>query len=412
MTKNDAWVIKTDSQGIEQWSKTFDSGGNDLALSIQKIDDDSYLITGSSWIINIDSNGKKLWSKELNRNYNSIIQTNDGALIGLTSADVYQSPITTKDIVLVKLDEWQKKYGGWNNEDNDRSSIHSGNMPADEYPSYVQETSDGGFIVIGETETRHCYIDESKIGNDNICVIADEAWVIKTNAKGEILWDEKYGGVGNDYFNFIQQTSDNGYIIVGKKSTSNSAYGGPYNAWILKIDSSGNEQWSKTFGGQKDDLFHHVKQTLDDGFIILGDTNSFGTDSVDGWVIKTDQNGNEQWSKTLGGNGDDSIHDVQQISENSYLIAGSTLSYGNGKSDAWLINIIDEDPNNLDSMQEIALEDLSTQNSFAGTGDDSKSSAPDIEIPEEESIPGFEILSAVLSLVTLFYFERGGVRKK
>jgi predicted secreted protein len=163
---------------------------------------------------------------------------------------------------------------------------------------------------------------------------SDDVWLIKTDSSGNLVWNKTFGGSGDDYGESVQQTSDGGYIIAGD---TNSYGAGNYDVWLIKADSSGNLAWNKTFGGSGDDYGDSVQQTSDAGYIIVGYTNSYGAGSGDVWLIKADSSGNEMWNKTFGASGYDYRPSVQQTSEGGYIIAGFTSSYGAGGLDVWLI---------------------------------------------------------------------------
>ncbi len=182
----------------------------------------------------------------------------------------------------------------------------------------VQQTSDGGYIITGNTESYGA-------GRSDI-------WLIKTDDAGKEQWSKTFGGIGDDYGCSVQQTSNGGYIIVG----CTGSYGFR-DLWLIKTDSFGNEQWNKTFGGTLEDWGHSVQQTTDGGYIITGCTESYGAGSADVWLIKTDSDGEEQWNKSFGGNKNDRGYSVQQITDGGYIITGVTYSYSTGSFDVWLI---------------------------------------------------------------------------
>jgi hypothetical protein len=176
---------------------------------------------------------------------------------------------------------------------------------------YVQQTTDGGYIITGETNR--------------------DVWLIKTNSTGNIIWDKNFGGISG---NCVQQTTDDGYIIIG---TTGSIGAGQYDIWLIKTDTTGNEEWNKTFGGLYNDRGYSCQQTTDDGYIITGVTESFGAGDEDAWLIKTDSTGSEEWNRTFGGTEDDDGRYVQQTTDGGYIVTGQTWSFSINFNAAWLI---------------------------------------------------------------------------
>ena len=197
---------------------------------------------------------------------------------------------------------WTKTFGG-NDEDDGYS---------------VQQTTDGGYIITG-----------SFFGNGN-----SDVYLIKTDGNGDSLWTKTFGGNDEDVGYSVQQTTDGGYIITGYTFSFGN---GLRNVYLIKTDGNGNEQWNKTFSGTSTwSEGRSVQQTTDGGYIITGVTVSSGNvDSV--YLIKTDGSGNEQWTKTFGGGGEDIGYSVQQTTDGGYIITGITSSFGNGDGDVYLI---------------------------------------------------------------------------
>ncbi len=154
-----------------------------------------------------------------------------------------------------------------------------------------------------------------------------DIFLIKTYANGNVQWAKTYGGIDFDFAYSVQQTSDGGYIVAGDTRSFGAGY---YDIFLIKTDANGNVQWAKTYGGTNDDRASSVQQTSDGGYIVAGHTFSFGAGSYDIFLIKTDANGNVIWAKTYGGTDYDWASSVQQTSDGGYIVAGGTRSFGAG----------------------------------------------------------------------------------
>ncbi|MFO8078447.1 MAG: hypothetical protein R6U21_07395 [Thermoplasmatota archaeon] len=167
-------------------------------------------------------------------------------------------------------------------------------------------------------------------------------WLIKTDSNGNEIWNKTFGGRDEDFGHWITKDHNGGYIATGYTRS----YGNGLNdVWLIKIDENGNELWNRTFGGEYVEWGKYLIG-LNDGYIVVGSTYSYGSGGSDIWLIKIDENGNELWNKTFGGNDSDYGNKIIQSDEGGYVIVGNTISYGAGFYDVWLIKI-DENGNEL-----------------------------------------------------------------
>jgi hypothetical protein len=340
---DDVYLIKTNSNGIIQWHKTFGGDYSDYGRSVQQTNDNGFIIVGryyypnsegSIYLIKTDSEGNEQWSKTFGNMYYfddgwSVQQTNDDGFI-IAGVSEYRENTGHRniDVILVKTDsygnkEWEKLFGS------DADFGHN-----DDYGYSLQITNDGGYIIAG-------YSVSYASGKD--------VYLIKTDSDGNETWEKFYGGSNDDYGREIKQTNDNGYIITG---ATNSFGAESFDVYLLKTDSNGNELWSKTFGGSGNDEGYSVQQTNDGGFIISGFTNTYGGGNYDVYLIKTDSVGNEIWHSTYDANGSEYAYSVRQAIDNGYIIVGKTGPYGSANTEVYLIKTERESPFVITSPRE------------------------------------------------------------
>jgi hypothetical protein len=147
-------------------------------------------------------------------------------------------------------------------------------------------------------------------------------------------WSQTYGGSSDDYAYSLVQTSDGGYALAGLTDSSGA---GGFDFYLVKTDSAGNMNWSKTYGGSSDDYAYSLVQTSDRGCALAGYTSSFGAGYYDFYLVKTDASGSLQWSKTYGGSGDEEAYSLVLTSDGGYVLAGYTTSSIGGGRDSWLV---------------------------------------------------------------------------
>jgi len=325
----DIWLIKTNISGDTVWTKTFGGSDIDEGRCVRQIYDDfgipaGYIITGYSnnygmgsadvWLIKTDTIGDTIWTKTFGGNdfdwSGSVQQTTDGGYI--ITGGTFSYGAGDHDAWLIKIDAlgdtiWTKTFGG----------------SALDWSGSVQQTIDGGYIIIGGTYSYGA-------GNHDI-------WLIKTDSMGNTSWTRTFGGVGEDWGESIQQTTDGGYIIAG--NTYSYAVGG-CDIWLIKTDSNGNQEWSQTFGGSNWEMSYSAQQTTDSGYIITGYSESYyGAGDADIWLIKTDNQGEMNWTRIYGEIGDYKSRLVQQTTDGGYIITGHAQADGTGLRDLLLIKV-------------------------------------------------------------------------
>jgi hypothetical protein len=199
---------------------------------------------------------------------------------------------------------WTRTYGGG----------------ADDLAADIQQTSDGGYIMVGHTKSFGAGLYD--------------VYLVKTDANGDTLWTRSYGGTHYDYSSSVRQTADGGYIILG----STWSFGaGDCDFYLLRTDANGDTLWTRTYGGFGEDHGDCIQLTSDGGYIATGYTESFGAGSFDVWLLKFDANGNTLWTRTYGESSLDMGHFVEQTSDGGYVIAGVFSSYDARCWDAYLI---------------------------------------------------------------------------
>ena len=163
---------------------------------------------------------------------------------------------------------------------------------------------------------------------------ADDVYLIKTDSLGNEEWSQTYGGTDNDWGHFVSQTLDDGYILVGYTSSFGA---GGRDVYLVKTDSIGDTLWTKTYGSSDTEKGWSVSHTFGGGYIVAGTKQQFGGTWDDMYVVRTDSLGNVQWERTYGGTSLDEGFSIIQASDSGYILLGSTGSFGNGSWDVYLI---------------------------------------------------------------------------
>ena len=391
----DFWVVKLDSNGALTWQKCLGGSNDDAAYSIQQTSDGGYIVAGSTysndgdvslnhggsdyWLVKLDSSGVKQWQKCLGGSgsdvANSIQQTSDGGYIVAGYAgsnDGYASyNHGSNDFLIIKLDpqgvpEWNKCLGG----------------SGDDEANSIQQTSDGGYIVAGFTNSNN---DDVSGNHGNY-----DFWVAKikpqttptspsqplgpasglpggsypystsaTDPNGDRLtytfdWGDgsspsQIGPVNSGLTASASHSwSNTGIYRVKAKVTNSSGISSEWSDTLTVTISTSNPPLNKCLGGSGDDKGYSIQQTADGGYIVAGSTTSndgnvSGNNGLtDAWVVKLDSNKAMQWQKCLGmSNYNAFANSIRQTSDGGYIVAGyvQDLSYYNSQCQSWVVKL-------------------------------------------------------------------------
>ena len=299
---------------------------------------------------NVDVSQIKTLGGTRNDSGQSVVATSDGgfAILGFTQSndgDITDKTNESFDYWVLKFNgenelQWQKTYGG----------------SADERGNSIIQTQDGGFAILG-----YSFSDDEDVTNN---AGLQDFWLVKLDSNGNISWQKSFGYQGADSGITVIQTNDLGYLISGildvtasggegnSSRGTNRHAGGDY--WVLKLNASGTKEWSKYYGGNFTDTPNGIIQTEDNGFIIVGSSDSNDTDissnigTYDFWVLKISPSGNLIWEKSFGGTQIDEARAIVATNDGNYLIAGDTrsndidISNNKGAADLWIIKISPE----------------------------------------------------------------------
>ncbi len=338
------------------WQKFFGGSGSEGAYSVQQTNDGGYVVFGDTrsddgdvtgnnggqdfWVVKVNSSGSIKWQKCLGGSDNedsssscvdadgeaSIQQTSDGGYVVVGSTDSNDGDVSGNhgktDFWVVKLNStgeilWQKCLGG--------SSFDFGHS--------IQQTSDGGYVVVGLTDSN----DGDVSGNHG----SSDAWIVKLNSIGSIEWQKCLGGSGYEQATSIEQTSEGGYIVVGLTTSNDGDVSGNHeDAWVVKLNSTGSILWQKCLGEYDCAyLAFSIEQTSDNGYVVAGFRASNEAEEVSGILIKLDNSGSINWQMCFDKSGYDNIlYSVKQTSDNGYIVAGASLNHEEN-FDFWLLKL-------------------------------------------------------------------------
>jgi len=312
----DIWVVKLNSTGVIQWQKCFGGSYNDNGSDIQQTTDGGFIVCGWTYSIDGDIIGSGFHGSQ-NNGY----------------SDIFVFKISNSGVI-----QWKKCLGG-----NKHEKAYA-----------VKQASDGGYIVVGETNTNN---NGDVTGfNSNNTFNQTDAWVVKLTSSGNIDWKKCYGDSGPDNFNSVEILNDGSFYFSGTTG-SYQTFGnhGGYDFWVVKTDGLGNIQWQKFYGGSAGDFGNSLKITPDQGFVFTGETYSYngdvlGSNNIDNndsdvWFFRADNLGNIIWQNSLGGTIREAGYDVVVTADGGFAVTGYTnsfngdVSYNYGSKDFWIVKL-------------------------------------------------------------------------
>ncbi len=305
--------------GHMSYGVTLGGTGADAGRSIIQTSNGGFAMTGETalgagstdlWISAFDALGAEQWTKTLGSTGSEtsydLIETSDGgyAVTGGTSLGTGSNDIWISKFNSSGVEQWTK-------------TLNNGASANVEAYAIIQ-TSDSGYAVTGR---------------NSLGLGIYDLWLAKFDSSGVEQWTTTLTPGAINFGEDLVQTSDGGFVTVGE---SDGVGAGNFDLMLSKFDSSGVEQWTKTLGGTSADLAYSMIQTTDGSLVVTGETASYGAGSNDLWISKFDSSGVEQWTKTLGGTGNDSGYDLVQASDGGFAVTGQTASYGAGGDDLWI----------------------------------------------------------------------------
>lgn len=361
----DAWLVKISPGGTKIWAKTFGGTSGDVAESMVATADGGVVFAGTTsssngdisgnhgnydaWVAKLDGDGNLLWSKCFggtgSEQGKKIIATLDGGLLLVGAAESSNGDAAGNhggnDVLVVRLDAagnklWSRCYGG---------TYH-------DYGGAALALPDGGFVILGSTLSN----DGDVTGYHGTANTTFDALLLRIDASGNRIWGKAFGGSGQDIGNELTRTNDGGLAFCGTTFSNDgdiSNTHGNGDAWLVKLDATGNRAWSRVYGGSRQDGAFHLLQKSDGSFIVANAASSNDGDVAgnhqaglaDAWITGHDASGNRLWGQTFGGTSFDGCRGLLAASDGTLILAGETssnngdISGNHGLNDAWVMQL-------------------------------------------------------------------------
>ena len=304
----DFHLIKTDNDGDIIWERNYGGEESEHCYSVHQTSDRGYIMAGYRYysstgmqrvlVIRTNAFGDTLWTRTFGRDEENIAkavrQTSDGGFIIVGST--VDPRVYSDAVFLIKTDAQGNTL--W-------TRAHSAHLNLS--GESVEQTDDGGFIIGGWSWGHP--------------VQQEDAFLLKTDANGDIVWISFFHNGGVDRGYCAIQTSDGGYALCGETFDYSTGSTGPY---LIKTDTNGASIWVRVLGGDNADKAFSLVESIDGGIIFAGETSSYGSRGVNAYVEKVDSAGNYLWHTAFGWNGQDQANSVSKVRDGGFILAGKT----------------------------------------------------------------------------------------
>ena len=325
-TTSSALFFKTDPHGVPEWSHTVEGSSSVYGVAVARAAGGGAFLAGwgfamgegssrDLFVTRVDESGAELWQKAYgtdsgDEELNGVIATSDGGLLLLGTQ---MTGPTLFDAYVVRIDSSGEELF---------STVLGGDW--DDYAWDAVEEQDGSFVVVGYRE--------------DAVEAAHKGWIFKLDSAGELQWERLHGGQNYDYAYSITATPDGGYAFSGASYSYTSEIAS--DLWVVKTDDEGRELWHRAV----DLPFHQygfgVVPDGDGGLVVGGIHLEQGNEVWEGLLVGLDSSGATSWSREVGGDGKDSIYDLEVVGESGFVAIGYSSSYSDpGGLDGWMLRM-------------------------------------------------------------------------
>lgn len=351
------WVLRIDNTGDLLWPLSLGGTSEDFGFCGIQTNNGGFLVGGratstggdvvgshgggEAWLVEINEQAELQWQRPMggssDEQWMNLRPTNDGGVVAIGRTYSNDGDILMNhgdwDVWVCHMDaedsiEWTATYGG--------SDL--------DYGEDIQQTNEGGYILTGYATSE----DGDLIGNTG----NGEGWLVKLNELGVIEWQRDYGANNMDWLRAVAPISDGGYVAVGQSNSNDGDFSenhGGTDAWVIRTDAYGEPIWQRVFGGAGEDFACSVITELDGGFLICGRTGSNDGDvsgnngGFDAWIFRLDANGELLWQLPLGGSDFDLANQLSRTADGGFVMLGQVSSFNAGvpgyhdSRDYWLV---------------------------------------------------------------------------